>query len=90
MTGLCFLGLCLQGLRFRVLENADFENADLANKDRENTTWYKHKKTGEEICDGPDTQLRPTLMSLKVNHYCQVALTVLIKANAILKCLNDL
>ena len=50
----------------------------------------KNQKTGEEICDGPDTQLRPTLMSLKVNHYCQVVLTVLIKANAILKCLNDL
>ena len=50
----------------------------------------KNQKTGEEICDGPDTELRPTLMSLKVNHYCQVVLTVLIKANAILKCLNDL
>ena len=24
----------------------------------------KNQKTGEEICDGPDTQLRPTLISL--------------------------
>ena len=32
----------------------------------------------------------PTLISLKVNHYCRVVLTTLIKANAILKCLNDL
>ena len=24
----------------------------------------KNQKTGEEICDGPDSQLRPTLISL--------------------------
>ena len=31
-------------------------------------------------------QTRPNLISLKVNHYCRVVLTTLIKENAILKC----
>ena len=50
----------------------------------------KNQKTEEEICDWQDSQLRPTLVSLKVNHYCQAVLNVLTKANAILKYLNDL
>ena len=34
----------------------------------------KSAKTGEEICDGPDTQMRPTIISLKINYCCRAVL----------------
>ena len=55
----------------------------------EKTPVPKNQETGEEICGGQDTQLRPTIMSLKINKCYRVVLTTLIKANVLLKRLND-
>ena len=43
----------------------------------------------ERKSDGPDTYLRPTIISLKINKYCRIVLTTLFKGNVLLKRLND-